>query len=126
MSGGYRVSMDKLTQLVNDLDHAADDITAANRALSNARGRDLGTPGIDDASEEFRESWSHGISKISKGAKVTSDVLDAARATYARLENEASALIASAAEGQHPSSDGGGGRISEGQPSRIEQRLTGA
>lgn len=125
MAGGYRVSMDKLTQLINDLDRAADDITAANKALSNARGRDLGTSGIDDASEQFRDRWSHSIDKISEGAKATSDALGAARSTYAKLENEVSNLVVSAAEDTQAPSDTGGGDASEGQPSRIEQRLSG-
>jgi hypothetical protein len=120
---GYRVNMDKLTQLINDLDRAADDITAANNALGNARGRDLGTPGIDNASEEFRERWSHGIKKISEGAKATSAALDAARSTYAKLENEVAGLVASAGEGQQAPPGGGQGNPPEGQPSHIEQRL---
>ncbi|MBK0866442.1 hypothetical protein INP57_06465 [Saccharopolyspora sp. HNM0986] len=126
MGDGYRVHMDKLAQLVNDLDRAADDITTANNALSNARGRDLGTPGIDNASEHFRERWSHGIKKISEGAKATSDALDGARATYAKLENEVATLVASAAEAQPGNSGGDHGRPADGeQPSSIEQRMAG-
>lgn len=126
MTGGYRVDMDKLTQLIKDLDHAADDITVANNALSSARGRDLGTPGIDNASEEFRERWSHGIKKISEGAKLTSGALDAARSTYSKLENEVAALVASATEGHQAPPGGGQGQAPEAQPSPIEQRLSGA
>ena len=35
MPDGYRVQLDKLAQLINDLDRAADDITTANNALRN-------------------------------------------------------------------------------------------
>lgn len=125
MAGGYRVNMDGLTRLINDLDRAADDITAANGALSNASGRDLGTPGIDDASEVFRERWSHGISKISEGAKGASDALGAARATYAKLENEVASRVAAVAEAPQALAGAGNGQPSEGQSSHIEQRLSG-
>lgn len=125
MAGGYHVAMEKLTRLINDLDRAADDITAANRALSNARGRDLGTPGIDNASEDFRESWSHGISKISEGAKATSEALGAARSTYAKLENEVAGLVAKAAEASQGAAREGNGQPPEEQTSHIEQRLSG-
>ncbi|SDJ86314.1 hypothetical protein SAMN04487820_102419 [Actinopolyspora mzabensis] len=124
---GYRVDIEKLTRLISDLDHAADDITAANRALSDARGRDLGSPGIDDASEGFRERWSHGIEKIAEGAKATSDALGSARETYAKLEQEVVSLLASAVS-QQSSPDGSGGQgtqESQGEMSAIEQRMAG-
>lgn len=125
MPGGYQVHMDRLTQLINDLDRAADDITAANDALSNARGRDLGTSGIDNASEEFRARWSHGIDKISEGARTTSDALDGARGTYAKLENEVASLVAAAAEVQQAPAARDHGQRAGGQPSNIEERLSG-
>lgn len=120
MSDGYRVNMEKLAQLVNDLDHAADDITDANNKLSNARGRDLGSPGIDNAAHDFRDRWQDGIKKIAEGAKTTSRTLDGARAAYASIENEAASMISKAADSSGPPKTGN----SAGQ-SRIEQRLNG-
>ncbi|QGK71594.1 hypothetical protein GIY23_20570 [Allosaccharopolyspora coralli] len=117
--------MEKLTRLINDLDRAADDITAANKALSNAKGHDLGTPGIDTASEEFRDTWSDGISKISEGAKATSDALGVARSTYAKLENEVASLVAAAGEASQAPTGGSQAGAGEGQSSHIEQRLSG-
>ncbi|WP_438387946.1 hypothetical protein [Actinopolyspora saharensis] len=125
MGDGYRVNMDKLAQLVNDLDRAADDITAANRTLGNATGHDLGSPGIDEASQNFRERWSHSIDKISEGAKATSEALNAARSTYAKLENEVAALITSKVEqAAQQSPDNTGEQTDQGRPSSIEQRLS--
>ncbi|KEI43350.1 hypothetical protein [Saccharopolyspora rectivirgula] len=124
MIDGYRVSMEKLTRLVNDLDRAADEIAAANNALANAKGRDLGTPGIDSAAEDFQERWSHGIEKLGEGAEVTSKALDAARAAYAQLENEVSNLIASTVGGEQQPPGSSGTSSGEG-PSAIEQRLGG-
>lgn len=121
MSDGYRVNMEKLTRLVNNLDRAADDITAANNKLADARGHDLGSPGIDSAAEHFRNRWQDGIKKIAEGAKKTSDALDGARSTYAKIENEAASLIAKAAE--EPAQQPPGNAPAE--PSRIEQRLNG-
>ncbi|ASU78344.1 hypothetical protein CDG81_08610 [Actinopolyspora erythraea] len=60
--------MEKLTRLINELDRAADHITATNRALSDARGRHRSSGG-DNVSEEFRGSWSHGTSKVAEDAK---------------------------------------------------------
>ncbi|MDI2027402.1 hypothetical protein QFW96_02215 [Saccharopolyspora sp. TS4A08] len=68
MANGFRVNMEKLTRLVNDLDRAADSITDANNKLANARGRDLGSLGIDSAAEDFRDRWQDGIKKIAEGA----------------------------------------------------------
>lgn len=121
MADGYRVNMEKLTRLVNDLDRAADNITDANNKLANACGRDLGSPGIDRAAEDFRDRWQDGIKKIAEGAKKTSDALDGARSTYAKIENEAATLIAKAAE-EPPQQQADN---APAQPSRIEQRLNG-
>ncbi|SDP81201.1 hypothetical protein SAMN04487905_109190 [Actinopolyspora xinjiangensis] len=125
MGDGYRVDIEKLTRLISDLDNAADDITAANRALGDARGRDLGTSGIDDASDGFRERWSHGIEKIAEGAKATSEALGSARETYAKLEQEVVSLVTSAVTRQQSSSGGSGGQDSQGEMSAIEQRMAG-
>ncbi|TWG08345.1 hypothetical protein [Saccharopolyspora dendranthemae] len=121
MADGYRVNMEKLTRLVNDLDRAADDITDANNKFGNASGRDLGSPGIDNAAEDFRNRWQDGITKIAEGAKKTSDALDGARSTYAKIENEAASLVAEAAEEPPPQQ----AASASAQPSRIEQRLNG-
>lgn len=120
---GYSVDLDRLSKLVGDLEHAADDITAANRALGNAGSRDLGSPGIDAAGEEFQQRWSDSISKISEGAKVTSEALDGARGTYAKLEEQISQMVKPADGGGDPPAGQGGSGGAE--PSNIEQRLSG-
>lgn len=112
---GYRVDLTKLTSLINDLDHAADEITAANNDLRQAGGRDLGTSGLDDAAEQFQQRWSQSIGTISDAAKHTSDTLGGAKKTYAELEERVATMFNS--RPQEQSSSGGE------QPSAIEQRL---
>lgn len=118
---GFRVDLDRMNRLITDLDHAADDITAANQLLHQSTARDLGTPGIDRAAEQFQQRWGESISSIGDAAKRTSDGLDETRKTYAELEEQVARMFHS---GQHPQSPPPAPpAASAEQPSAIEQRL---
>lgn len=87
VGGGYTVRIDELGQLIDNLDMAAERITAANNE-SGAHGvlGDLGNEALSNAGISFEDEWEYGIGKLGEAAEEVTDGLTETRKNYQEVE----------------------------------------
>jgi uncharacterized protein YukE len=91
---GFRVDLDAVARLAGDLDGARGQLDGALRALGGTAAR-VGPAELDEACEEFRESWRHGLRRLGECTDAVRDGLDRTRAHYAAAD----AAVAGAVSG---------------------------
>jgi Mg2+ and Co2+ transporter CorA len=90
----FRVEVQQLDTLVNQLHQSQDDMRTALNAMRDTGPKTTGSEALDNACEEFHDSWDDAIKKITDGTAQIEDGLCDTRAAYAETEQAiADALV---------------------------------
>jgi hypothetical protein len=91
MAGYYKVELAALTQLTKELSSCADDMRAAMKLLKDIGPKGSGYDELEEACNDFQESWSYGIGKIADATSGVTEGLSQTCKVYAAMEDEVSA-----------------------------------
>jgi hypothetical protein len=82
----FTVEIGGLKALGGNLRHCADNLEGALDALNTIGGDSLGRSSLDDACNDFQDSWRHGLDKIRECSQKLVDGVDASRKDYAEVD----------------------------------------
>lgn len=86
MSGHFRVEVNELDQLLRQLNTSQEDMRTALNAMKDVGPKSTGSEVLDNACDEFHDSWDDAIEKIADGVGQIEDKLKATRHNYAATE----------------------------------------
>ncbi|MGW7054535.1 WXG100 family type VII secretion target [Streptomyces sp. NPDC054888] len=86
MGAGFKVEVSELDGLVRELRRSQEEMRAALKALRDTGPKTTGSKELDNACDEFHDSWDDAIKKIADGTQVIEDKLKQTRDTYRDAE----------------------------------------
>ncbi|MER6016018.1 WXG100 family type VII secretion target [Streptomyces bluensis] len=86
MGAGFKVEISELDGLVRELHRSQDEMRAALTALRDTGPKTTGSKELDNACDEFHDSWDDAITKIAEGTQAIEDGLKKTRDTYRDVE----------------------------------------
>ncbi|MYW69526.1 hypothetical protein GTY65_36490 [Streptomyces sp. SID8379] len=92
--GQYQTDIDGLGQFLKVLQSATEDLDRARTALNRIGGNSLGTDELDDACDDFQDSWGYGAKKIREGIEAVSEGVKANKQAYEAVEEAVAASFA--------------------------------
>lgn len=88
MAGYYKVELDALASLTRQLGECADEMRSAMRELKDIGPKGAGFAELEQACDDFQESWSYGIGLISDAAGKVTDGLAETKKVYETVEEK--------------------------------------
>lgn len=82
----FTVEIGGLKALGDNLRHCADNLDGALDAMNTIGGDSLGRSSLDDACDDFQDSWRHGLEKIRESSEKLVKGVDASRKDYAEVD----------------------------------------
>ncbi|MGR8007654.1 WXG100 family type VII secretion target [Streptomyces hypolithicus] len=86
MGAGFKVEIGELDGLVRELHRSQEEMRSALNALRDTGPKTTGSKELDNACDEFHDSWDDAIKKIADGTQVIEDKLKQTRDTYRDVE----------------------------------------
>ncbi|MFE7859795.1 WXG100 family type VII secretion target [Streptomyces sp. NPDC057403] len=86
MGAGFKVEISELDGLVRELHRSQEEMRSALNALRDTGPKTTGSKELDNACDEFHDSWDDAITKIAEGAQSIEDGLKKTRDTYRDVE----------------------------------------
>ncbi|MFF5479638.1 WXG100 family type VII secretion target [Streptomyces sp. NPDC012935] len=86
MGAGFKVDISELDTLVRELHRSQDEMRSALNALRDTGPKTTGSKELDNACDEFHDSWDDAITKIAEGTQALEDGLKKTRDTYRDVE----------------------------------------
>jgi hypothetical protein len=99
MGGYYKVQLEAMDRLTRDLSDCADDMRAAMRLLKDIGPKGSGHEGLENACDDFQDSWSYGIGQIADATSGITEGLTATRKVYQGLEEHIAGDFTAMAKG---------------------------
>ncbi|GCD44304.1 hypothetical protein [Streptomyces paromomycinus] len=87
MGGYFKVEADNLGRLLKDLHDSQDNMRKALSALKDTGPKSTGAEALDNACDEFHDSWDNAIKKIADGTQAIEEKLKQVKQNYESLEN---------------------------------------
>ncbi|MGP2439255.1 WXG100 family type VII secretion target [Streptomyces sp. JW3] len=87
MGAGFKVEIGELDSLVRELHASQDEMRTALSALRDTGPKSTGSKALDNACDEFHDSWDDAIGKIADGTQTIEDGLKKTRDTYQEVES---------------------------------------
>ncbi|MEU6959970.1 hypothetical protein [Streptomyces chrestomyceticus] len=87
MGGYFKVEADNLGRLLKDLHDSQDNMRKALGALKDTGPKSTGAEALDNACDEFHDSWDNAIKKIADGTQAIEEKLKQVKQNYESLEN---------------------------------------
>ncbi|MFI5757332.1 hypothetical protein [Streptomyces sp. NPDC051569] len=88
MTGYYRVELEALGRLTEQLGNCADDMRAAMKLLKDFDPKGSGFNELDKACDDFQESWGYGIGRIADATGGVTEGLIQTQKIYSALEEQ--------------------------------------
>ncbi|MGY0490410.1 hypothetical protein [Streptomyces sp. WG-D5] len=99
--GQYQTDIGQLGQFLKVLESATEDLDRARTALNRIGENSLGTEELDEACDDFQDSWEFGAKQIRDGIKELSKGVKANKQAYEAVEDAvAASFAASKGEGK--------------------------
>lgn len=73
MANYFQVDLDTLGSMASSLKSAEDQMDAALRTMAGSQGGDIGTNEINNAANEFQETWKYGFFQLKSMIEKLSD-----------------------------------------------------
>ncbi|MGW0546086.1 WXG100 family type VII secretion target [Streptomyces sp. Wb2n-11] len=87
MGAGFKVEISELDGLVRELHRSQEEMRSALNALRDTGPKTTGSKELDNACDEFHDSWDDAIKKIADGTQVIEDKVKQTRTTYHEVES---------------------------------------
>ncbi|MCL6672723.1 WXG100 family type VII secretion target [Streptomyces panaciradicis] len=87
MGAGFKVEISELDGLVRELHRSQEEMRSALSALRDTGPKTTGSKELDNACDEFHDSWDDAITKIAEGTQSIEDGLKKTRDTYRDVES---------------------------------------
>ncbi|NLU65952.1 hypothetical protein [Streptomyces sp. HNM0574] len=87
MGGYFKVEVDNLGRLLKDLHDSQDNMRKALGAMKETGPKSTGSESLDNACDEFHDSWDGAIKKIADGTEAIEGKLKQVKQNYESLED---------------------------------------
>ncbi|WP_371494824.1 hypothetical protein OG871_06275 [Kitasatospora sp. NBC_00374] len=87
MGDYFRVEVDDLDRLLQQLKQSQEDLRSALNSMRDTGPKTTGSKTLDHACDEFHDSWDDAIKKIADGTAQLEEGLKATRKGYAETED---------------------------------------
>jgi prefoldin subunit 5 len=87
MSSFFKVDLEVLQQFMTTLRKSGDHMDTALQALKDTTGAQIGTPELDSAAHDFKESWNYGLGQLTSAIKDTNEGVSKAHEAYKDTED---------------------------------------
>lgn len=88
MSGFFQVDLDALQQFIATLQQSGDRMEAALDALKSVESGQIGTRDLDEAADDFQNTWRYGLGQLKDKITDTNDGVGKAHRAYQEVEQE--------------------------------------
>lgn len=99
MAGYYRVQLEELNRLTRELSDCADDMRSAMKLLKDIGPKGSGYEDLENACDDFQESWSYGIGQIADATSGITEGLTETRKVYQALEERTAEVFKAGQKG---------------------------
>ncbi|MCZ2524854.1 WXG100 family type VII secretion target [Streptomyces sp. HB2AG] len=86
MGDHFKVEVEDLDRLLKQLHSSQDDMRSALNALKEVGPKSTGSEALDNACDEFHDSWDNAITKIADGTGQIEEKLKATKKNYEATE----------------------------------------
>ncbi|BAJ30381.1 MULTISPECIES: hypothetical protein [Kitasatospora] len=93
MGAYFRVEVDELSKLMQQLKDSQQDMREALRAMRDTGPKTTGTKDLDRACDDFDDSWQDAITRISQGVEALEAKLDQTCKNYGETEEALRAMF---------------------------------
>lgn len=87
MGGYFKVEADDLGRLLKDLHDSQENMRKALAALKDVGPKSTGAETLDNACDEFHDSWDNAIKKIADGTQTIEEKLKQTKSNYEAIEH---------------------------------------
>ncbi|GAA3169503.1 MULTISPECIES: hypothetical protein [Streptomyces] len=88
MAGYYKVELEMLAQLINQLGECAGNMRSAMKELKDIGPKGAGYDELEDACDDFQDKWGYGIGLIADATGGVTEGLSESRKLYEHLEHQ--------------------------------------
>ncbi|WP_425828799.1 WXG100 family type VII secretion target [Streptomyces fractus] len=86
MGDHFKVEVDELDQLIRQLHQSQDSMRKALSSMRDTGPKSTGSKSLDNACDEFHDSWDDAITKIADGTQQIEDKLRTTKSNYQATE----------------------------------------
>lgn len=103
MGDHFKVEVNDLDRLITELHNSQDDMRKALSALKDVGPKSTGSEALDNACDEFHDSWDNTIKKIADSAQALEERLKQTKNNYEQTEQAIREAFAQAQSNTQPS-----------------------
>ncbi len=94
MADFFKVDLDVLQQFVTSLTQSKDRMDQALKSLGGGIAGAVGSDALNDAANDFQETWNYGLGELGKKIDDTNKGVGAAHKMYQQVEDDTKAVWA--------------------------------
>jgi uncharacterized protein YukE len=89
----FQVDMEVLQHFVTSLEASGDHMESALNALQAVEGGQIGTGALNDAANDFQDTWRYGLGQLKDKIKDTNDGIKAAHGAYQEVDQSTAQML---------------------------------
>lgn len=93
MGSFFQVDLEVLQHFVTSLEASGDHMESALNALQAVDGGQIGTDALNDAANDFQDTWRYGLGQLKDKIKDTNDGVRAAHGAYQEVDQSTAQML---------------------------------
>ena len=93
MGSFFQVDMEVLQTFVTSLQASGDHMESALNALKSVDGGQIGTDALNEAANDFQDTWRYGLGQLKDHMKDTHDGVKAAHGAYQDVDQQTAQML---------------------------------